>query len=72
MVPHSIGAQTHTRKAALSPVMYGGELEVCPNSNAEAPGKTSIAPAVLATAYSNTGALREATATLNLVFSKEM
>ena len=52
----------------MRPVMYGGELEVCPNSNVEAPGKTNIAPAVLATAYSSTGALREATAMLDLAF----
>jgi len=38
-----------------SPVTNGGELEVLPNSKAAPPGKTSIAPAVLATACNQKG-----------------
>ncbi len=50
----TIGAQTQMMKTALSPVTKGGEREVVPKFRAPAPGKTSAAPMVLATAYINT------------------
>ncbi len=49
----TIGAQTQMMKTALSPVTKDGEREVVPKFRAPAPGKTSAAPMVLATAYSN-------------------
>lgn len=45
------GANPHTKKTGPSPVKYGGLLEVL-NPKAPAPGKTSVAPIVLATAWS--------------------
>lgn len=45
------GANPHTKKTGPSPVKYGGLLEVL-KSKAAAPGKTSVAPIVLATAWS--------------------
>ncbi len=50
----TIGAQTQMMNTALSPVTKGGEGEVVPKSKNPAPGKTSAAPMVLATASSET------------------
>lgn len=45
-----MGAQTQMMNTAPSPVTKGGEREVAPMFRDAAPGKTSIAPTVLATA----------------------
>ena len=45
------GAQSQVRNIGPSPVRNGGELNICPNSSKEAPGKTRTAPTMLATAH---------------------
>ena len=45
------GAQSQVRKIGPSPVKNGGELNICPNSKEEPPGKTRTAPTMLATAH---------------------
>jgi len=46
-----VGAITHTMKTGPRPVRYGGVPLAAPNSRADAPGKTSAAPMLLATAH---------------------
>jgi len=50
-----MGAQAHMMNIEPSPVTNGGESEVKPNSKAAPPGKTNIAPTVLATACNQKG-----------------
>ncbi len=46
----NVGARDHTAKSQPSPVRKGGEGVLLPSSISEAPGNTSMAPTVLATA----------------------